>query len=93
MSKETAQRIFKITMNFPTSVVCSDSGKKILYSRIINSLKQVNHEWHICTDYSSGSCSGLHVNVKCNKQGRIARQLDNNDIYVVEISFPSNKYV
>lgn len=43
-----------------------------------------------CIDYSSGSCSGLHVNVKCNKQGRIARQLDNNDIYVVEISFPSN---
>ncbi|XP_067122803.1 uncharacterized protein [Centruroides vittatus] len=88
--KEAAQRIFKITMNFPTTVVCSDSGKKILYSRIVNSLKRVNHEWRICTDYSSGSCSGLRVNVKCNKQGRVTRQLDNNDLYTVEISFPSN---
>lgn len=78
-------------MNFPSSVVCSESGKKILKSRIENNLIRVNKEWRICTDNIPGVCSGLQVKVQCNKQIRTKRQLLNNELYVVEISFPANK--
>ncbi|KAG0433549.1 hypothetical protein HPB47_019805, partial [Ixodes persulcatus] len=89
--KRPAQRIFRLNMNFPSSVVCSDSGKKILHSRILDSLLQVNRNWRICVDQSPGSCNGIQVKVGCNKHPRIVRrQLDDNDVYNVEVSFPAH---
>ncbi|XP_076318247.1 uncharacterized protein LOC143229580 isoform X1 [Tachypleus tridentatus] len=88
--KSPAQRIFRVALSFPTSVVCSESGKKILRARVIDSLLDVNRNWHICTDLTPGSCSGLMVNVVCNKHRRVARQLDNDEVYIVEIAFPAN---
>ncbi|XP_055948273.1 uncharacterized protein LOC129981454 isoform X2 [Argiope bruennichi] len=89
-ARKPAQKIFKIDMNFPSSVVCSESGKKILQSRIESNLLQVNREWRICSDNTPGSCSGLRVKVNC-KQAPVKRQLENNELYVVEIEFPANK--
>lgn len=78
-------------MNFPSSVVCSDSGKKILHSRILDSILQVNRNWRICVDQSPGSCNGIHVKVGCNKHARVVRrQLDDSDVYSVEVSFPAH---
>lgn len=90
IARKAAQKIFRIDMNFPSSVVCSESGKKILRSRIENNLMKVNREWRICSDNVPGSCSGLKVKVQC-KQIRSKRQLESNELYVVEISFPANK--
>lgn len=86
-----AQRIFKIRMQFPSSVLCSDSGRKILLSKVRESVLQMNKDWRICADESANSCNGLDVDVKCAKQSRVTRQVENNDVYVVDISFPANK--
>ncbi|UYV83192.1 clec-78 [Cordylochernes scorpioides] len=89
--KRPAQRIFRVEMNFPSSVVCSESGKKILHAKIAEGLGKVNQEWKVCSDASS--CSGLRVNVKCNKIRRVARQArdpENTDIYTVEVYFPAS---
>ncbi|KAG1655606.1 Fibropellin-1 [Nymphon striatum] len=85
-----AQRIFKIRMQFPSSVLCSDSGRKILLSKVRESVLQMNKDWGICADESANSCKGLDVNVKCAKQTRVTRQVENNDVYVVDIAFPAN---
>lgn len=86
-------------MSFLSSVVCSDSGKKILNSRVIESLMKVDKTWKICSDQVRGSCKGMNVNVKCVRQpagsnSRIKRQSnadpDYQDVYNVEIAFPTN---
>ncbi len=95
--KHSAQRIFRAIMTFPSSVVCSDSGKKILNSRVIESLLKIDRIWKVCSDQTRGTCKGLGVNVKCTKQqssSRSKRQSDNDsdntDVYNVEIGFPAN---
>ncbi|XP_013781236.1 uncharacterized protein LOC106465521 [Limulus polyphemus] len=87
--KSPAQRIFRVALTFPTTVVCSESGKKILRGRVIDSLLQMNRDWHVCTDASPGVCSNLMVNVVCNKRGRVSRQINDDEIYIVEIAFPA----
>lgn len=65
--KHPAQRIFKVSMSFASSVVCSDSGKKILSSRVKDNLIKLDRSWGICSDESRGKCPGLSVDVKCVK--------------------------
>ncbi|RWS09468.1 uncharacterized protein B4U79_12754 [Dinothrombium tinctorium] len=96
--KHPAQRIFRIGINFPSAVVCSDSGKKILNSRIMQSILKLDRHWRMCSDDARGACRGLDVDVKCMRQMmRISkRHVDGNDeeardIYVVEVHFPANK--
>ncbi|CAG2119816.1 unnamed protein product, partial [Medioppia subpectinata] len=98
--KHLAQRIFRLVINIPSSVVCSDSGKKILTSRVTESLLRIDRTWKICSDQSRGACKGLGVNVKCTKQQNISRRSkrqssgeqsqDDMDVYSVEIGFPAN---
>ena len=68
--KHGAQRIFRVAVNFPSSVVCSDSAKKILTSKVTESLLKIDRVWKICSDEARGSCKGLHVNVKCSKSSQ-----------------------
>lgn len=101
--KYSAQRIFRLVMNLPTSVVCSDSGKKILTSRAQDSILRVDRSWKICSDTTRGTCKGLTINVKCMKGQQISnnrivkRQSNENDeeenkqdVYSLEVSFPAN---
>lgn len=102
--KYTAQRIFRLNINFPSSVVCSDSGKKILSGRAHDSILRVDRSWKICSDNVRGTCKGMTVSVKCMKSPqslsnrivkRQARSLDSEeesqqDVYSLEVSFPAN---
>ena len=65
--KHPAQRIFKLTMNFYSNAICSESGKKILSSRISENLAKIDRSWKVCSDESRGSCRGLNINIKCTK--------------------------
>ncbi|KAI1303707.1 Fibropellin-1 [Halotydeus destructor] len=95
--KHGAQRIFRLGLNFPSSTQCSDSAKKILTSKVTESLLKIDQAWKICSDESRGSCRGLHVNVKCTKVSvaRVKRQTggqdESQDVYVVDVSFPANR--
>lgn len=90
-TKRPARRIFRVAMNFPSSVICSDSGKKILHDRVKESIKKVNKDWNIClSDSAEPDCREMLVTVRCSKHGRGKRQIDSTDIYTVEISFPAH---
>ncbi len=70
--RHSAQRIFRLVMNFPTASsvgVCSESGKKILTGRAVESINRVDRAWKICADSPRGNCKGLSISVKCIKGG------------------------
>lgn len=88
--KKPARRIFRIAMDFQSSVICSDSGRKILHDRIKDSLRRVNGDWNMCLDDGPESpCNEMKVIVKCNKHTRGKRQVEISDIYTVEVQFPA----
>lgn len=92
LEKKAARRIFRIAMDFQSSVICSDSGRKILHDRIKDSLKKVNSDWNMCLDDGAeSSCGDMKVIVKCNKQSRGKRQVEISDIYTVEVQFPAKE--
>jgi len=66
--QHAAQRVFRMQVNFPSNVVCSESGKKILKSRVQDNLLKIDQSWKLCSEERRGSCSGLVVKVKCTKQ-------------------------
>lgn len=79
-------------MDFQSSVICSDSGRKILHDRIKDSLRRVNGEWNMCLgDGPESPCNEMKVIVKCNKQTRGKRQVEISDIYTVEVQFPAKE--
>lgn len=84
-------------LSFPSSVLCSDSGTKIIKNKVLEGLTKLNREWRICssTEPASGSCGGLQVNVQCDKQqqSRSRRQAESNEAYDLEVSFPAVPYV
>ena len=86
-----AQRVFKINMQFPTSVICNEAGQGVLSEKIKNALLMLNRNWRICSNSirGTGSCNDLEVDVKCSKKTRTRRQIENDDVYTVEVSFPA----
>ena len=66
--KHNAQRVFRMQVNFPSTVVCSESGKKILKSHVQNSLFKLDQVWKLCTDERRSTCSSLVIKVTCTKQ-------------------------
>jgi hypothetical protein len=91
-----AQRVFKIKLNFPTSVFCNDAGQGVLQSKIQAALVNLNKDWNLCSNQinDGGKCSGLRVNVDCKQKSRVRRQQsDSTDSdtghYEVAISFPA----
>ncbi|KAG8179313.1 hypothetical protein JTE90_016418 [Oedothorax gibbosus] len=91
-TKKPAKRIFRIAVDFQSTVICSDSGRKILHDRIKESLRRVNTDWNMCLDDGPDTnCGDLKVNVKCSRRqgGRGKRQAENSDVYTVEVYFPA----
>ncbi|KAK7079934.1 Calcium ion binding, partial [Halocaridina rubra] len=88
-----AQRVFKINMQFPSSVICNAAGQNVLSEKIRLALNKLNANWNFCTDTASstGVCNGLNVAVDCSRRNRIARDaLDRtDDVYNIEVTFPS----
>lgn len=77
-AKHSAQRIYRMSVNFPSSAVCSESGKRILNSKIHDNLLRIDQNWKLCSQTASaeerGKCENLRVNVKCSKQTPSAQQ-------------------
>ncbi|XP_018013808.1 sushi, von Willebrand factor type A, EGF and pentraxin domain-containing protein 1 isoform X2 [Hyalella azteca] len=71
-----AQRVFKINMQFPSSVICNAAGQNVLSERIRVALMKLNREWNLCTetDSSTGNCKGLDVGVDCARRNRINKR-------------------
>ena len=45
-----AQRVFKIKLNFPTSVFCNNAGQGVLQSKIQSALLNLNKDWNVCSN-------------------------------------------
>lgn len=93
--KHSAQRIYRISVNFPSTAVCSESGKRILNSRIHENLLKIDQNWKLCSQSSSaeerGKCEHLRVNVKCTKQLPIVGQSLQSSIIYPSNSSPLNR--
>lgn len=44
-----AQRVFKIKMNFPTSVLCNEAGQGVLKQKVRNAVNSLNRDWNFCS--------------------------------------------
>uniref|UniRef100_A0A6G1S766 Sushi, von Willebrand factor type A, EGF and pentraxin domain-containing protein 1 n=1 Tax=Aceria tosichella TaxID=561515 RepID=A0A6G1S766_9ACAR len=74
--KHSAQRIYRMSVNFPSSAICSESGKRILNSRIHENLLRIDQNWKLCSQSGSpderGKCENLRINVRCTKQAPLS---------------------
>jgi len=88
-----AQKIFKIKLQYLAQVLCSKAGQGVLKTKIINALQELNKEWRFsaCDKISEKECADLGVKVDCiqKSSGRVRRQLDVDQKYDLEISFPT----
>lgn len=48
MSK-AAQRVFKISMLFPTSVLCNEAGQGVLRQKVRTAVNALNRDWNFCS--------------------------------------------
>ncbi|KAK9881868.1 hypothetical protein WA026_018067 [Henosepilachna vigintioctopunctata] len=90
-----AQRVFKISMLFPTSVLCNEAGQGVLRQRIRSAVNTLNRDWNFCSFSVDGSreCKELNIDVNCDhKGGRQKRQIaDNADdagAYGIDVEVP-----
>lgn len=44
-----AQRVFKISMLFPSSVLCNDAGQGVLRQKVRSAINQLNRDWNFCS--------------------------------------------
>lgn len=91
-AKHSAQRIYRLSVNFASAAVCSESGKRILNSRIHENLLKIDQNWKLCSQSSSkeerGRCEHLKVQVKCAKQP-VPSQLNSNNVGVSSQMMPN----
>lgn len=45
----SAQRVFRIKMNFPTSVLCNEAGQGVLKQKVRNAVNSLNRDWNFCS--------------------------------------------
>ncbi|XP_012280254.1 sushi, von Willebrand factor type A, EGF and pentraxin domain-containing protein 1 [Orussus abietinus] len=72
-----AQRVFKIDMNFPTSVLCNEAGQSVLKQKVRNAVNSLNRDWNICSYFFEGTreCKNLTIDVQCNHHVRMSREI------------------
>ncbi|XP_059477749.1 uncharacterized protein LOC132198041 isoform X1 [Neocloeon triangulifer] len=88
-----AQRVFKVGMQFPSSVLCNEAGQGVLRQKVKNAINTLNRKWNLCSFNVEGTreCKDLNINVKCDHRVRQTRQAPNNEhggTYVLELSLP-----
>lgn len=44
-----AQRVFKVSMLFPSSVLCNDAGQGVLRQKVRTAINQLNRDWNFCS--------------------------------------------
>ncbi|XP_022825719.1 sushi, von Willebrand factor type A, EGF and pentraxin domain-containing protein 1 isoform X1 [Spodoptera litura] len=93
-----AQRVFKISMLFPSSVLCNDAGQGVLRQKVRSAINQLNRDWNFCSYAVDGTreCKELDINVKCDHRAnsRQTRQVSTppavaaEDTYVLDAIIP-----
>lgn len=92
-----AQRVFKIAMLFPSSVLCNEAGQGVLKQQVRNAVDSLNRDWNFCSFSVEGTrqCKELNIDVKCDhRTSRQTRQLKDEDdggTYVITTSVPVEK--
>lgn len=52
---KSAQRVFKVGMKFPTSVLCNEAGQGVLRQKVRTSINALNREWNFCSNSLKGN--------------------------------------
>ncbi|XP_069668601.1 uncharacterized protein uif isoform X2 [Periplaneta americana] len=92
-SSKPAQRVFKISMLFPSSVLCNSAGQGVLRQKVRNAVNSLNRDWNFCSYSVEGTreCKDLNIDVKCDHRSRSTRQTDEPEgTYVLNLSFPAD---
>jgi hypothetical protein len=93
LAARPAQRVFKVAMQFPSSVLCNEAGQGVLRQRVKNAINTLNRKWNLCSFNVEGTreCKDLNINVKCDHRLRQTRQAPSNNehggTYVVDLAF------
>lgn len=99
VASKPAQRVFKINMLFPTSVLCNEAGQGVLRQKVRNAVNTLNREWNFCSFSVEGTreCKELNIDVKCDhRTGRQTRQTHDDEdggTYVVDVKVPVQGWV
>ncbi|XP_071439306.1 uncharacterized protein uif isoform X2 [Hetaerina americana] len=91
-ASKPAQRVFKINMLFPSSVLCNEAGQGVLRQKVRNAVNSLNRDWNFCSYSVEGTreCKDLAIDVKCDQRSSpVKRQADGDGIYVLSASFPT----
>ena len=48
-ASKSAQRVFKINMLFPSSVLCNNAGQGVLRQKVRNAVNALNRDWNFCS--------------------------------------------
>jgi len=48
-ASKPAQRVFKINMLFPSSVLCNSAGQGVLRQKVRNAVNALNRDWNFCS--------------------------------------------
>lgn len=86
-----AQRVFKVNMLFPTSVLCNEAGQGVLRQKVKNAINSLNRDWNFCSHSIEGTkeCKDLNIDVKCDlRSNRPKRASDDTAVYELEIGVP-----
>ncbi|KAH1029276.1 uncharacterized protein LOC109533262 isoform X1 [Dendroctonus ponderosae] len=92
-----AQRVFRINMLFPSSVLCNEAGQGVLRQKVRSAVNTLNRDWNFCSFSVEGTreCKELNIDVKCDhRSGRQARQASDEEdesTYVIDASVPVEK--
>ncbi|XP_075226178.1 sushi, von Willebrand factor type A, EGF and pentraxin domain-containing protein uif [Lycorma delicatula] len=89
-----AQRVFRINMLFPTSVLCNEAGQGVLRQKVRSAVNSLNRDWNFCSYSLEGSreCKDLNIDVKCDhRNSRPVRDISNSTAYSVEVEVPVNR--
>ncbi|KAK6617037.1 hypothetical protein RUM44_005394 [Polyplax serrata] len=75
-----AQRVFRINMLFPSSVLCNEAGQGVLRQKVRNAVNSLNRDWNFCSYSVEGTkeCRDLNIDVKCDHRSRNGRQLEDD---------------
>ncbi|EZA50646.1 Sushi, von Willebrand factor type A, EGF and pentraxin domain-containing protein [Ooceraea biroi] len=92
-SATSAQRVFRIKMNFPTSVLCNEAGQGVLKQKVRNAVNSLNRDWNFCSYSYEGTreCKDLNIDVQCDHRIRTTRETSEEDggTYVVSAVVPA----
>ena len=55
LESKPAQRVFKVGMKFPTSVLCNEAGQGVLRQKVRNAINSLNREWNFCSNSLKGT--------------------------------------